>query len=255
MKVNTAKQQMLAGKPAFGYSLGLGSPLAAEVLSLSGIDFILLDRQHGSWGDESTIVAFAAMAAGSAIPMARVARNNYTLIGRLLDEGSMGIIVPMVHTAADAAAAARACRFPPAGDRSWGWSRARAFGADYAQWIDDQLFVAVQIESVEAVRNAEAILATPGVDGCWLGPADLALSLGFMPSEMGTREEHARALEQVLQACRNTGKIPGIAGQSIDDAIRKAQQGFQFITAGSDIGFLAGGAAGGLERLRREYSL
>jgi 4-hydroxy-2-oxoheptanedioate aldolase len=241
---------MLAGKPAFGYSLGLGSPLAAEVLSLSGIDFILLDRQHGSWGEESTITAFAAMAAGSAIPMARVARNDYTMIGRLLDEGSMGIIVPMVHTAADAAAAARACRFPPTGDRSWGWSRASAYGADYAEWIDEQLFVAVQIESAEAVRNAEAILSTPGVDGCWLGPSDLALSLGFKPSEMGQREEHARALDQVVQACRNTGKIPGIAGQSIDDAIRKAELGFQFITAGSDIGFLAGGAARGLERLR-----
>ena len=134
MKVNTTKETMQAGKPAFGYSLSQNSPLNAELLSNCGIDFILLDRQHGSWGEESTIAAFIAMSAGSAIPMARVARNDYTMIGRLLDEGAMGIVVPMVHTPEDAQAAANACRFPPIGDRSWGWGRARMYGDDYAEW-------------------------------------------------------------------------------------------------------------------------
>ena len=102
MKVNTAKEKMKEGKPAFGYALSQGSPLNAEVLSNCGIDFLLLDRQHGSWGEDSTIAAFTAMASGSAVPMARVARNDYTMIGRLLDEGALGIIVPMVHTPEDA---------------------------------------------------------------------------------------------------------------------------------------------------------
>ncbi len=251
MKTNTAKQMMREGNPAFGYALALGSPLNAELLANCGIDFILLDRQHGSWGDDSTIAALIAMAAGSAIPMARVARNDYTLIGRLLDEGMMGIIVPMVHTPADAKAASQACHFPPAGERSWGWGRARALGADYPQWIDEQLFVAIQIESAQAVQNAEAIMATPGIDGCWLGPSDLSLSMGFPPAEMDTREEHARALEAVVQACHNTGKIPGIAGRSLEDAIRRGKQGFQFITAGSDAGFLLSGAAEGLKLLNQ----
>lgn len=251
MKVNTAKETMLSGKPAFGYALGLGSPLNAELLADCGIDFLLLDRQHGSWGEDSTIAAFMAMSAGSATPMTRVARNDYTLIGRLLDEGALGIIVPMVHTRADAEAAASACRFPPTGERSWGWGRARAYGDDYTDWVDDQVFVAVQIESAQAVENAEAILSTPGVDGCWLGPSDLSLSLGFHPREMLEREEHARALERVLEACRNTGKIPGIAALGIDDAVRRAQQGFRFITAGSDAGFILQGAAAGLQALRQ----
>jgi 4-hydroxy-2-oxoheptanedioate aldolase len=250
MKLNTTKQMMLQGKPAYGYSLGLGSPLVAELLSNSGIDFLLLDRQHGSWGDDATIAALIAMSAGAAIPMARVARNDYTLIGRLLDEGMLGIIVPMVHTREDARSAALACRFPPKGDRSWGWGRARVYGSDYAAWIDEQLFVAVQIESKEAVENAEAIMATDGIDGCWLGPSDLALSLGFAPGEMDVREEHIRALEKVVQACRNTGKIPGIAGRSIQDALQRAQQGFQFITAGGDAGFILGGAAAGVKQLQ-----
>jgi 4-hydroxy-2-oxoheptanedioate aldolase len=165
MRVNSAKQTMLDGKPAFGYALGLSSPLSAEALSHCGIDFLLLDRQHGSWGDDSTLAALVAMAGGLAVPMARVLHNDYALIGRLLDEGMLGIVVPMVNNTADAAAAARACRFPPRGERSWGWGRARVYGSDYPEWIDQQIFLAVQIETAEAVRNAEAILATPGV---WL---------------------------------------------------------------------------------------
>ncbi len=250
MKINTAKQMMLQGKPAFGFGLGLGSPAAVELLSTSGIDFLLLDRQHGSWGDDSTIAALVAMTAGAAVPMARVARNDYTLIGRLLDEGVLGIVVPMVHTPEEAKAAADACHFPPVGTRSWGWGRARVHGDDYASWIGDEVFVAVQIESIQAVENAEAILATPGVDGCWLGPSDLALSMGIAPAVMFERDEHARAIERVLQACRNTGKIPGFAGSSPQHGAALAQQGFQFITAGSDIGFLLGGAGDAVKLLK-----
>lgn len=249
MIVNTAKQKMLAGQPAFGFSLGMGSPLVAELLSRSGIDFVLLDRQHGSWGEDSTIAALMALTAGSASPMARVARNNYTLIGRLLDEGVMGIVVPMVDTQEQAQAVADACRLPPTGKRSWGWGRAKTYGADYSTWIDDQLFVAVQLESAEAVANAEAILGTLGIDGCWTGPSDLSFSLGFHPSQMDEREEHAQALETILQACKNTGKIPGIAGQSVEDALRRAKQGFRFITATGDGGILTAGANAAISQL------
>jgi 4-hydroxy-2-oxoheptanedioate aldolase len=249
MKVNTAKQKMLEGKPAFGYPMGLGSPLVAEILSNCGIDFLMIDTQHGSWGQDSTIAALMATLAGSAVPMARVARNDYTMIGRLLDEGVMGMVVPMVHTPEDAKAAADACRFPPIGTRSWGWGRARAYGDDYSSWIDDQLFVAVQIESVQAVENVEAIMATPGVDGCWLGPSDLALSLGFHPSEMNNRDEHRLALEKVVQACNNTGKIPGIACASPEEALRRVEQGFRFNTAGGDSGMIVAGAAAGIKTL------
>ena len=250
MKVNSAKQTMLAGNPAFGFSIGLGSALAAEAMADTGCDFILLDRQHGSWGDDSTIAALIAMRGGAATPMARVLENEFALIGRLLDEGMMGIIVPMVNTAEDAKRVADACHFPPMGQRSWGWGRARTFGADYSDWVSDQLFVAVQIETVEAVKNAEAILATPGIDGCWVGPSDLCLSLGYHPSTMDDREEHAAALQTVLKACENTGKIPGIAGRSVADGVQRAGLGFQFITAGGDLGFMLAGADAALKTLR-----
>ena len=250
MRVNTAKQKMLQGKPAFGFGIGLGSPAAVETLAYSDADFLLLDRQHGTWGEDSLNQALMATSHSPAIPMARVLYNEYGLIGRLLDEGMMGIIIPMVNTPEDAAAAANACRFPPIGSRSWGWGRAKVYGGDYSDWIDDQIFVAVQIETKQAVENAEAIMATPGVDGCWVGPSDLSLSLGFHPSQMDTRDEHAEALQAVLKACRNTGKIPGIAGRSVADGVARAELGFQFITAGSDVGFLMSGAADALATLR-----
>lgn len=247
--LNTAKQKMVDGLPAFGFSLAMGSFLNAELISRSGIDFVMVDRQHGSWSEDSAIAALVAIHGSAAIPMARVARNDYTFIGRLLDEGSMGIIVPMVDTAEQARAAADACLLPPAGKRSWGWGRAKIYGSDYAERINEQLFVAVQLESAQAVSNAEAILSVPGVDGCWTGPSDLSLDLGFHPSEMDEREEHARALEAILQACANTGKIPGIAGRSVDDALHRAKQGFRFITASSDATMLSAGAADAVGRL------
>jgi 4-hydroxy-2-oxoheptanedioate aldolase len=249
VKINHAKAKMLAGQPAFGYALELGSPLAAEVLAGTGVDFILLDTQHGSFGSDATIMSLLAVAAGTAVPMARVAANDYTRIGRLLDDGALGIVVPMVDTPEQARAAAAACRFPPLGTRSWGWGRAGRHGDDYAARIDDEVFVAVQIESAAAVEQAEAILATPGVDGCWIGPADLALSLGIHPGEANTDPRHQRAIERVLEACRNTGKIPGFASWSPEEALLRARQGFRFLTAGSDLEFMLDGARAGAQRL------
>ena len=243
---------MLQGKPAYGFTLHMGSAIVAEIVSRAGPDFVMVDNQHGSWGPDSTIAALVAINGSAATPMARVARNDYTMIGRLLDEGMLGIIVPMVHTAADAQAAAAACRFPPRGNRSWGWARAGQYGADYPDRIGDELFLAVQIESAEAVKNAEAIMATPGVDGCWVGPSDMALSMGIHPRDMFKNEEHARNLEKVVAACRNTGKVPGISGMSPEDALVKTKQGFRFITTSSDTGFLLNGIAAAWKTLRGE---
>jgi 4-hydroxy-2-oxoheptanedioate aldolase len=248
--VNRAKANMMEGRPAFGYALELGSPIAAELLAATGIDFIMVDTQHGSFGPDSTISALMAVSAGgAATPMARVAHNDYTLIGRLLDEGALGIVVPMVHTPEEARVAAEACRFPPLGTRSWGWGRAGRSGDDYADAVNAQVFVAVQIESAEAVANAEAILATPGVDGCWIGPSDLALSLGLHPRDAQGDERQEQAIARVLDACRNTGKISGFASYTPEEARLRAAQGFLFLTAGSDLEILLAGARCGVQDL------
>jgi 4-hydroxy-2-oxoheptanedioate aldolase len=246
VKINATKAKMLAGGTAFGYELGMGSPLVAEALGQTGIDYLQIDNQHGDWGPDSTIAALMAIEGTGATPIARVARNDYTMIGRLLDSGCMGIVVPMVHTADDAKAAADACRFPPHGTRSCGWGRVARLDSSYWDWIDEQILVMVQIESITAVENAEAILSTPGVDGCWTGPADLAYSMGIHPKNQAEDERHARALERVLAACRNTGKVPGIAAGSPEDARRRADQGFRFINAGGDMTLLLDAAVKGI---------
>jgi len=250
LKINTTKQKMLRGEPAFGYSAKLGSAVVAEFLTHCGVDFVMLDGQHGSWGTDSLIQGLQAICAGPATPFARVAYNSFTLMGQMLDAGVLGIIVPMVDTVEQARAVASACRYPPVGERSYGWGRAFTYGEDYTDWINDQLFVAVQIESKLAVENAEAIMAVPGIDGCMIGPQDLALSLGFHPREISKREEHVRALEHVVQACRNTGKIPGIDTGTPDQAAKRVAQGFIYIPMGSDVRFLNAAAANGLKMVK-----
>ncbi|MCI0475006.1 MAG: aldolase/citrate lyase family protein [Anaerolineales bacterium] len=252
MKLNTMKQKLLRGETAFGYSAKLGSPVAAELLSHCGVDFVMLDGQHGSWGSDSIIQGLAAICAGPATPFVRVLSNQFHLIGQLLDAGALGLVIPMVDTVEQARAAANACRYPPVGGRSFGWGRAFAYGDDYPDWSNDQLFVTVQIESAQAVENAEAILAVPGVDGCVIGPQDLALSLGFHPREIPKRDEHARALERVVQACRNTGKIPGIDVGAPDTAAQRAALGFRCILMGSDTRFMLNSAVAGLKSVKRE---
>ena len=252
MKLNTTKQKLLRGESAFGYSAKLASPIACELLTHSGVDFVQIDGQHGAWGPDSIINAIIAICTGPATPFARVLGNSFSMIGQLLDAGVLGIVVPMVDTVEEARTAARACRYPPVGERSFGWGRAFAYGDDYPDWSNDQLFIAVQIESAQAVENAEAILAVPGVDGCVVGPQDLALSLGFHPREIPKRDEHARALERVIQACRNTGKIPGIDIGAPDTAAQRVAQGFRCIVMGNDVRFVTSGAIAGLKNVKRD---
>ena len=151
MKVNTAKRRMLEGKPAIGAQVWLGSPLAAEILSLSGFDYVQVDNQHGIWDQNTTMAAFRSICLGSAIPMARVEQNDFYAIGGLIDRGALGIIVPNVETVEQARAAVQAARYPPRGIRSYGPFGAQFHGLDYEKWIDEELYLAVQIASKLAV--------------------------------------------------------------------------------------------------------
>ncbi len=227
---------MLNGEAAIGVSVGLGSPFAAELLSRAGFDFVLVDNQHGRWDDDSSLDAFRYIMLGSAVPMARVSQNDYYAIGRLLDRGALGIIVPMVNSVEEARAAAHAVRYPPRGGRSSGALLAVHLGADYQSWSDDQVFLAVQIESATAVEQAEAILSVEGVDGCWIGPNDLARSMAV---DLWT-PPHMDAIMRVLEACQKTHKIAGISAEV--DVSEWVSAGFQFVTAANDAKLLLEGA-------------
>jgi len=237
--INTAKRKMLQGEPAVGVSCGMGSPLIAEMLSHAGFDFVLVDLQHGAWTDETVAHAFRAIDLGSAIPMARVAANDYGAIGRLLDRGALGIIVPMVNSREEAQAAAFAVRYPPRGGRSSGGAPPH-YGAHYDGWANDEVFLAVQIETVQAVEQAEAILGVDGVDGCWIGPSDLAKSMGIDRATPEGARAHREMIMRVVAACKKTGKIPGISGDL--DITFWLENGLQFVTASYDGGLVLEGA-------------
>jgi 4-hydroxy-2-oxoheptanedioate aldolase len=247
MIVNTVKRRMLEGHPGVGATVGLGSPTAAGLLARAGFDFVLVDYQHGEWDDAAALAAFRSIALHGAVPMARVRQNDFYTIGRVLDRGAMGIIVPMVNSVAEAEAAALAVRYPPSGGRSFGGSLALHYGADFDTWIDREIFLAIQIESARAVEHAEELLAVDGVDGCWIGPNDLARSLGVAQNTPA----HTEAILHVVEACRKTNKIAGISAADAADAQRWIGHGLLFVTAGGDGAMVASAGHATLRSLGR----
>jgi 4-hydroxy-2-oxoheptanedioate aldolase len=247
MVVNTAKKRMLEGRPAFGGACGTGSPLAAQVMALAGFDFVLLDDQHGLWEPNAIVAAFQNIHCAGAVPMARVQKNEFATIGAMLDRGAMGIVAPLVNSVEDARAAAYAMRYPPRGGRSFGPYGCASYGPDYADWVDDEVFLAVQIESKEAVEQVEEILAVDGVDGCWIGPNDLGRSMGLDLSKPEDVEAHQAAISRTLDACKKANKIPGIA---FGPTVELIEQGFLFLTPGSDLGILRTASREMLDKLR-----
>lgn len=250
MRTNTAKATLMAGGSAYGIALATGSPAVAEALANSPADFLLLDGQHGVWDGDRMREGLLAASLGTAVPMARVAWNEYHLIARVLDEGAMGIVVPLVENPAEAKLVVDACRFPPVGRRSHGWLGAARHGADYLTTIDDELFVAIQIETAQAAANTEAIMSVPGIDGVWVGPGDLAFSLGLYLPEAKQDPRFLKALEQVVQGCVNAGKVPGYAAFNVADARWASSLGFRYLTCGWDLGYIGDGAAATMAGVR-----
>ena len=242
---NTAKRKMLRGEPSIGAEAGLGSTLSAEMLSRIGFDYVVVDMQHGAWTEDIVMHAFRAIALGTAMPMARVRRNDFGLIGRVLDIGAMGVIVPLVNSVEDAANAVHATRYPPLGGRSGGNFGTGFLGDDYSERANEEIFLAVQIESAPAVERAEDIMAVEGVDACWIGPHDLSASMGTAP---GT-DEHTAAIRSVIAACRKTSKIPGISLGDHELARFWIDEGCQFVTCGDDGGWMTTGAQAALDAL------
>jgi len=240
---------MLEGKPTLGGDVLLGSYLAAEMISRAGFDYVLVDNQHGAFDLESSALTFRSICLGSAIPMARVPPGDLAAIERLLDRGALGIVVPMINNAQEAKAAASAARYPPKGTRSWGPVGAGFHGEDYGTCINDEVLLAVQIESAEGLKNAEEILSVDGVDGCWIGPNDLARSMGVDKNTPEGAEACDAAILSILDVCRKTNKIPGIA--SIGDSQRWIDKGFVFVTVGYDGWFIENGARDTLKQYGR----
>jgi len=231
---NKAKQKMLRGEPAIGAEVGLGSILSVERISPLGFDFVLVDNQHGYWSSESSMSAFRMIHAGGTVPMARVGKNDFAAIGRLLDMGCMGIVIPMVNTVEEAKQAVFAARYPPEGGRSIGPFGTEFLGENYDDWADREIFLAVQIETGEGALNAKDIMAVDGIDGCWIGPGDLSRYMRLDLTTENGRKVHKETILKVISASMEAGKISGISTPSADQAGYWIDEGCLFVTAGSD---------------------
>jgi len=223
------------GKPAIGCLLTLHSPLMAEVMGHVGFDWLGVDLQHSETNLAQIQGMFQAVSSTPAMPFTRVAGNDSILIQRVLDLGAYGIIVPYVQTVAEAEAAVRAAKYPPLGERSWGPIRGMLYGGgDYFEHANDETVLIAMLETRQAVENARAILAVPGIDGCFVGPNDLGISYG-QPPERGVTAGVEEAIQEVLTAAQATGTVAGIQTFDADEAARRAAQGFGFIGLGSEV--------------------
>jgi len=170
--------------------------------------------------------------------MARVPWNNTVWIQRTLDAGAMGLVVPMVNSPAEAKKAVDNMRYATKGLRSWGGSRVSPYidGGNYREWTEENLAIIVMIETAQAVEQAEAILSVDGVVGCFIGPADLALSLEAKETGPGT--EHEAAIQETLRAAKAVGVAAGKHCGSGAEVSMRIAQGFQFLALSSDAGLL-----------------
>jgi 4-hydroxy-2-oxoheptanedioate aldolase len=229
----------------------LGHSLVAESIAALGFDWISIDLQHGAIGEADLVPMLQAVSRFDVTPFVRVASNDPASIGRALDAGVMGVIAPMVNDRAEAEALVAACRYPPRGIRSFGPYRAALYGgADYAACANDEIACVAMIETRRALDNLEEIAATPGLDGLFIGPSDLALALGLAPSIDCEEAEHARTVANIREAARSAGIACGIVASKPDLARRRVRDGFEFVGLISDVIFLVSGAASALKEVR-----
>jgi 4-hydroxy-2-oxoheptanedioate aldolase len=170
-----------------------------------------------------------------------------------LDAGAYGIIVPLVNSYEEAVQAAQACKYPPEGFRSGGPNRARLYGGpDYVERANEEIICLVMIETITAVERLEEIAKAPGIDGCYIGPGDLALSLGLQPGpEASNDPRHIEACQRVVDVARATGLVPCHHGSGPEEAARRIAQGFMMCQVGSDAGMVATGSSAALQALSK----
>jgi 2-keto-3-deoxy-L-rhamnonate aldolase RhmA len=241
--MKTLRSRVLAGELLVGTWLNLGSNISAEIASRAGFDWLLIDLEHGSGNEADLVSQLQAVDQTETLPVVRIAWNEAPRFKRTLDMGAGGIMVPYVNTAEEAAYAASAMRYPPEGVRGAArFHRGNAFGAQFESYFaeaNDKLLTVVQIETSEAIANADAIAAVPGVDVLFIGPLDLSVSLGIMGQMQ--HPDFRAAVKKVMDACRAHGKSPGILLPTADLIPSAVADGFRFLAAGSDGAAVAAG--------------
>lgn len=234
MDVPSLGERWRAGATTLGAWISLREPLLAEAAGQAGYDYVVVDMQHGLNDYSDVVSMLQAMSRTGAVPLVRVPWNDQGIIGRVLDAGALGIIVPMVNSADEARYAVAACRYVPEGSRSIGPLAVRVrYGTDYPAIANDVVACIPMIETRQAVEGIDEILAVPGIDAVYVGPADLSMTYGLAPRVDQQGEPFDSALASVVDACRRHDVTPGIHA-NVALAAKRHAAGFRMITVGFD---------------------
>jgi 4-hydroxy-2-oxoheptanedioate aldolase len=235
------KQRIMSGKACVNGWLAIPSGFAAEVMAQCGWDTVTVDMQHGVQDYQSMVQCFQAMQAHPVTPLVRVPWNEPGIIGKVLDGGAMGVICPMINNATEARALADACLYPPMGKRSNGPIRAAMYGeaSAYQSTANDEIMIIPMIETREGIDNIDEILQVPGISGIYIGPSDMGLSLGMIPT-LDREEPNILAIyENLLASCKKHGKFAGLHNGTAAYAAKMIGMGFQLVTIANDSGLMA----------------
>jgi len=250
--VNKLKALVESGQPAIGSWIGFTDPYSVEAMADAGFDWLLIDTEHFPISRESLRTILVAMKGSPSVPVVRLPSNSRDHFQTALDLGAQGVVVPMVSSREDAELAVTFCRYPPLGTRGFSPTRASRYFQDleqYAATANGQISLIVQIETPQAVGNIEAILATSGIDGIFIGPSDLA---SFM--NLAARTNHPeveRVVGQLIDsACAHSMPF-GLPTWTPEECLSYVKRGARLLTLGSDLHFLANSGRSGLAGIRQ----
>ncbi|MEK1887128.1 MAG: aldolase/citrate lyase family protein [Phyllobacterium sp.] len=251
---NRLKEIWAEGRPSINGWLSIGNAFTAEIMAAQGYDSVSIDIQHGALDYTSVLPMFQAMRASGVVPMARVPWLEPGIIMKVLDAGAYGVICPMVNTAAQATEFVSYLRYPPHGQRSFGPTRVSfAAGPNYAGEANSEVLAFAMVETKQAMDNLDGIAATPGLDGIYVGPADLTFSLTegrLAPAFDREEPEMIEALQHIVAACKKNRIRAALHCGTPEYAARAIGWGFDMTTVSGDSRLLAAAAAANVAKFR-----
>ena len=254
MRKNRLKEIFKSGKSAVNGWLQIPNSFTAELMANQNWDSLTLDMQHGVIDYPNAVGMLQAISSTQVVPMARVNWNEPGQIMKILDAGAYGIICPMVSNKKEAENFVNACMYPPNGYRSYGPIRGLVYGGpDYADQANNEILKFAMIETKESLENLDEIMKTPGLDGIYIGPADLSLAVGQQPSF--DKPEGDPVYEVIMRILEHTKKnkiIAGIQNGQPEYAEKMIKKGFQLVTIGSDQRYMTAASKSALSKLKRD---
>ena len=253
MRKNKLKKIFSEGKAVINGWLQIPSSFSAEVMAHQGWDSLTIDMQHGVVDYPNALQMLQAISTTDVTPMARVNWNEPGQIMKILDSGSYGVICPMVSNRKEAERFVQACLYPPKGYRSFGPIRGLLYGGpDYGKYANDEILKFAMIETKESLENLDSIMSTPGLNGIYIGPADLSLAIGEEPSfDKPEGDKVYDTIMKILEHAKKNKIVAGIHNQKAEYAEKMIKKGFQLVTIGSDQRFISSGAKESISKFKK----